>query len=179
MRRLRSGWPIIVSSAVIWVMLWGNLTVVQVVLGAVLGALIAAVFPLPPVPYQGRIHPVGLLILVATLLVDLVRGGIAVGLRAVGPTRPMRNAIIRVQLRSRSDLYLMVTAQLVSVVPGSSVVEVRRQEGVCYVHVMDIHSDADLPRAREQVLAAEARTLRAFGSAAEVALLDEPTRVRS
>ncbi len=68
----------------------------------------------------------------------------------------MRNAVIRVQLRSRSDLYLTLTAELVSLVPGSLCWRPAGSEGVVYLHVMDVRSEADLDRARRDVLDAEA-----------------------
>ena len=45
------------------------------------------------------------------------------------------------QLRSQSDLFLTVTAQLCSLVPGSIVVEAHRLSGLLYIHVFDV-SDA-------------------------------------
>ncbi len=59
-----------------------------------------------------------------------------------------RSAIIRVQLRSHSDLYLTQTAELVSLVPGTIVVEARRATSTLYLHVLDAVSDDDLASAR-------------------------------
>jgi multicomponent Na+:H+ antiporter subunit E len=169
-----SRWPLIMVSAVVWVLLWGDVSALILVSGVVVGVLVAVVFPQSPVPYSGRIHLLGLAALVGTLLIDLVRGSLAVVRRAIGPSRPVRNAIVGVRLRTRSDLFLTLTSLLVSVVPGSSVVEVRRTEGVCYVHVMDVHGPADIEQIRAVVLTAEARVVRAFGSAADLARLAAP-----
>ena len=64
----------------------------------------------------------------------------------------MRNAVVRVDLKTHSDLYLTLTSELVSLVPGSLVMEARRQESVLYLHVMDVRSDADIADARRKVL---------------------------
>ena len=149
----------------------GDLSLANVLSGALLGLGIVLVFPLPPVAFAGRLRPVGLARLVGALLVDLVRASVRVAIRTVTPAS-MRNAIIRVELRTRSDLYLALTAQLVSVVPGSNVVEVRREESLMYLHLLDVRSPADLDRARRDARAAEARVLRALGSDDEVARLD-------
>jgi multicomponent Na+:H+ antiporter subunit E len=169
-----SRWPLVVVSAVVWVLMWGDLSALIVVSGVVVGLLVALLFPQPPEPYSGRLHPLGFAALVATLLIDLVRGSITVVRRAIGPSKPMRNAIVGVRLRTRSDLFLTLTSLLVSVVPGSSVVEVRRTEGMCYVHVMDVQGPADLERIRAVVLTAEARVVRAFGSVDDLARLAAP-----
>ena len=84
-------------------------------------------------------------------------------------------AIIRVHLRSRSDLYLTQTAELVSLVPGTIVLEARRSTSTLYVHVLDSVSPAELDRTRHDVLEVEARVVRAFGDAAEIAAITEGT----
>lgn len=169
-RRLRP-WRTILVLTVVWVLFWGDLSLANVLSGAILGLGIVLVFPLPPVAFTGRLRPLGLARLVGALLVDLVRASIRIAVRAVAPG-PMRNAIIRVELRTRSDLYLTLTAQLVSVVPGSNVVDIRREESLMYLHVLDVRSPADLDRARRDARVAEARVLRAFGSDDEVAELN-------
>ena len=90
----------------------------------------------------------------------------------------MRNAVVRVDLKTHSDLYLTLTSELVSLVPGSLVMEARRHESVVYLHVMDVRSDADIANARRKVLQAEERVVRSFGSDDEVASLT-PGRPRS
>ena len=55
--------------------------------------------------------------------------------------------------------------------PGTLVMEARRQESVVYLHVMDVRSDADIEAARRKVLEAEERVVRSFGSDDEVAAL--------
>ena len=53
-----------------------------------------------------------------------------------------RSSIVRVQLRSRSDLYLTQTAELVSLVPGTIVLEVHRATSTLYLHCLLYTSDA-------------------------------------
>jgi multicomponent Na+:H+ antiporter subunit E len=84
--------------------------------------------------------------------------------------------VVRVDLRTHSDLYLTLTSELVTLVPGSLVMEARRQESVLYLHVMDVRTEADVASARRMVLQAEERVVRSFGSDDEVAML---TRLRS
>src|SRR5690606_1424134 len=92
-----------------------------------------------------------------------------VALRALRPGPPPRGAVTGVQLRSHSDLYLTMVAEMTTLVPGSVVVEAHRLTGVLYVHWFDIKSMADVEKSRADVLATEARVLRALGSDAELA----------
>jgi multicomponent Na+:H+ antiporter subunit E len=160
-----------VVTAVLWVLLWGDLSVANLVSGFVLGMVITWVFPLPPIETRGRFRLWPHTKLIAILLFDLVRSSFVVAAQAFHFGHTMRNAVVRVDLRTRSDLYLTLTSELVSLVPGSLVMEARRQESVLYVHVMDVRSEADIAAARREVLAAEERVVRSFGSDEEVAEL--------
>jgi len=79
-----------------------------------------------------------------------------------------RGAIIAVPLRVRTDLNLALTAEVISLVPGTLILDVDRDRGVLYVHVLDVRRPEDLTVNRERVLAVERRIVRAVGSPAEV-----------
>ncbi len=163
-----------VVTAVLWVLLWGDLSVANLVSGFVLGMVITWVFPLPPIETHGRFRLWPHTKLIAILLFDLVRSSFVVAAQAFHFGHTMRNAVVRVDLRTRSDLYLTLTSELVSLVPGSLVMEARRQESVLYVHVMDVRSEADIESTRREVLEAEERVVRSFGTDEEVAALRDP-----
>jgi multicomponent Na+:H+ antiporter subunit E len=163
-----------VVTAVLWVLLWGDLSVANLVSGFVLGMVITWDFPLPPIETHGRFRLWPYTKLIAILLFDLVRSSFVVAAQAFHFGHTMRNAVVRVDLRTRSDLYLTLTSELVSLVPGSLVTEARRQESVLYVHVMDVRSEADIESTRREVLEAEERVVRSFGTDEEVAALKDP-----
>lgn len=169
-RRLGAQWKMIIVLTLVWVLLLGKLTLGTIVAGLVLGLLVTWVFPLPPVEFHGRLHLVGQLRLVGRLVWDLIRSSFAVALLAFR-RRPPKSAMIRVDLRSDSDLYQTLTAELVSLVPGSLVVEARRSTRTLYLHVLDVDTPAELVPARASVRDAEARVIEAYGSAAERASL--------
>lgn len=160
-----------IVTAVIWVLLWGDLSLANLVSGFLLGLLITWVFPLPPIDFHGRFRLWPHTKLIAILLFDLVRSSFVVAAQAFHFGHTMRNAVVRVDLKTHSDLYLTLTSELVSLVPGTLVMEARRQESVVYLHVMDVRSDADIEAARRKVLEAEERVVRSFGSDDEVAAL--------
>lgn len=159
----------------VWVALWGDLSVANVLAGAVIGVLVTRLLPMPSIDFHGRFRPLGALRLVGRFVVDLVVASAQVAWLALSGRTP-RSAVIRVRLRSHSDLYLTLTAQLCSLVPGTVVVEALRTDGVLYVHLLDV-ADADLAVAHAEVLGIEERVLRALASDAELAeagLADEP-----
>jgi multicomponent Na+:H+ antiporter subunit E len=159
-------WKMIVILTIVWVLLLGQLTLGTIVAGFLLGLLVTLVFPLPPVEFHGRLHPTGQLRLAVRLVLDLVRSSFVVALLAFRRETP-KSAMIRVDLRSDSDLYQTLTSELVCLVPGSIVVEARRSTRTLYLHVLDVEQLSDLEPIRQSVLDAEARVIAAYGSAEE------------
>ncbi|WP_372593925.1 Na+/H+ antiporter subunit E [Actinotalea sp.] len=151
----------------VWVGLWGTLTPANVLGGLAIAVLVVRGLPMPPIDYHGRVRVGRVVALVARTSVDLVVASTQVALLALGRRTP-RSAVIRVALRSTSDLYLTLTAQLVSLVPGSIVVEAHRLSGTLYVHVLDV-TRKDVEEHRRDVLAVEERVLRALASDDELA----------
>ena len=156
----------------VWLLLWDGVSLFMVLTGILLAILVGLVFPLPPIDLHGRFRPVQGVRLVVRLLVDAVLASVEVLRLAFRFGTVPRSSIIRVQLRSRSDLYLTLTAELVSLVPGTIVLEVHRATSTLYLHVLGAQDEATIAETIQAVLDAEARVLRTFGSAAEVAALE-------
>lgn len=152
----------------VWVLLWGNLSVANVLSGIVIAVVVGVTLPMPSVHFTGRIHPVRLLSLLAGFLRDLLLASVQVAALALTPWRKPSSAVIAVQLRGHSDLYLTLTAELTSLVPGTIVVEAHRLTGVLYVHILDVDLAGGLDAARRHVLLNEARVLRAIASDTEL-----------
>ena len=75
------------------------------------------------------------------------------------------------QLRADSDLLLTMVAETVSLVPGSLVLDLDREERLIAVHLLHVEDLADVERQKRDVLATEDRIVRAFGSADDIAAL--------
>jgi multicomponent Na+:H+ antiporter subunit E len=128
-------------------------------------------FYLPAIQFSGRLNPVLAAYFFVRLVVDIVVASFQVAWIVVKPGRPPLNSIVAVQLRTRSDLITMWVAESLSLVPGSIVVDLERGESILYLHVLDTDDEGDVETARERVLATEARIVRAFGSAHDLALV--------
>lgn len=160
------GWLVLV-----WNLLWGEFSVGNLLGGALVAAVVLTFFPLPPVSFGGRIRPVAVLRFFAHFVVDLVVASFHVAQAALRPGYVPKNAIIGVRLRVRSDLNLTLTAEALSLVPGSLIVETDRGNGTLYVHVLDVRGPDAVAAARRSVYELEARIVRAIGSAAELRML--------
>lgn len=170
-RRRRVNPVAVVVLTLVWVLLWDGVSLFIVLTGALLAVLVGLVFPLPPIDLHGRFRVVGGAHLLARLLGDAFLASVDVVRLAFRFGTVPRSSIIRVHLRSRSDLYLTQTAELVSLVPGTIVLEVHRASSTLYLHVLGATDEVAVAEAVQAVLDAEGRVIRAFGSDAEIAAL--------
>ncbi|WP_066583839.1 Na+/H+ antiporter subunit E [Cellulomonas timonensis] len=175
-RSLIRQWPTVVWLAFVWVLLWGRPTVANALVGLVLGALVTATLRMTPIAFHGKVRPLGLLHLIARFAIDLVRASFEVSVVALRPRHVPHGAVIGVQLRSHSDLYLTLTSELCSLVPGSLVVEAHRLTGKLYLHVLDVEQSGGVEAARQTVLDQEERVLRALASDDELRQAGLPLR---
>ncbi|WDZ86529.1 Na+/H+ antiporter subunit E [Micromonospora cathayae] len=166
----------VVFLVAVWVLLWGTFTWANVISGLVVVAVLLTVFPLPPVTFAGRIHPWGLLRFTGRFLVDLVVASAQIAGLALRFGHTPRGAIIAVPLRIASDLNLTLTAEALSLVPGSLILEADRSTGTLYIHVLGVHTLDDVERFRRSVLALEERIIAAIGSPDEQRRMAAATR---
>ena len=170
--RLRHQLPLLIWLVVVWILLWGTFSWANVVSGLVVGLLVMLLLPLPPVVGGNRVRPLSLARFVGHFLVDLAVSGTQVAWRALRPGGVQQGAIVQVQLRADSDLLLTAVAETISLVPGSLVLDLDREERLMAVHLLHVDDLADVERQRADVLAVEDRIVRAFGTAEDIAALD-------
>lgn len=170
-RRLTTLWPTVAMGAVLWVLLWGDLSWANVLSGAVLGGLVALAFPLPPIGTSTTLRPGPLVRLVGKFFADLVLASFQVAWMAIRPGRPPRGGLVVVPLRSRSDLFVATTAGLSSMVPGTVVVDLDRSRGTLQLHVLDLDGSGGPEAARRSTRALEERLLRSFAPRDELVRL--------
>ncbi|HEY0187288.1 MAG TPA: Na+/H+ antiporter subunit E [Cellulomonas sp.] len=167
-RSLAVQWPTVLWLAVVWVLLWGDFSIGNILAGLLIAVVVTGTLRMTPIEFHGRLHPWGLVVLVVRFAWDLVRASVEVSWVALRPRHTPHGAVIGVQLRSHSDLYLTMTAELCSLVPGSLVVEAHRLTGMLYLHVLDVEQSGGVEQARQVVLDQEERVLRAFASDTEM-----------
>ncbi|TQK18009.1 multisubunit sodium/proton antiporter MrpE subunit [Microbacterium sp. SLBN-154] len=159
----------------LWMLLWGQFTVLAFLTGLVAAVVVTRVFRLPPVALSGRLNLWYGLVFVVTFLVALVRGSLLVAWQTVRPGKLPGSAIIAVHLRTDDDLIMTHTAVTSSLIPGSLVVEADRDRRVLYLHVIGVDDDDDIDLQRKTVLGWEARIVRAVGSRAQLDIIREAT----
>jgi multicomponent Na+:H+ antiporter subunit E len=170
-RPARGAWilqPVsVVWLVVLWLLLWGRISPGLVASGLVVGLVAIALFPLPPIAIEGRPRPIPVLRFLLRFAWDVVRASVGVASLAFRRDQEAPTAVIGVELVTRSDLMLTLVAEVLSLVPGSLVVEVDRTGPILYLHLIGVRDRADVERERARARETEARMIRAFGSPAD------------
>lgn len=167
-RRSKLQWGAIALLAVVWILLWGDVSWANLLGGLVVGVLVTVLLPLPPIDFHGRVRLGALMYLFARFVWDLAVASVHVAALSLSWRKKPQGAVVSVQLRNHSDLYLTITAELSTLTPGSLVVEAHRLTGMLYLHVLDIESYGGAEKVRADTWALEERVLRAFASDAEL-----------
>lgn len=159
----------------VWVFLWGRLDLPVVLSGVVLGTVMCVLAPLPRLADPLRARPWAVVKLTGYLAWDLLRSSVQVTWQIMRPARP-RPAVLAVPLRCRGDVMMAMTAIAVSAVPGTTVIDVRREDWTMILHVLDVH-ESDVETVRASVWKLESLIVRAFGTRAQVRALGSDTGV--
>ncbi len=169
----------------VWVLLWGEPSVGNVLAGVVLGVLIVAAFP-PADERGGGLHPWAVLSFGLWFAKALVLANLSVAREVLRPRLALQEGIVAVPLRSRSPLVATFVANAITLTPGTLTVDVRPagfgvdEHGdvvsgdaapVLYVHCL-VTGDPEVVRA--EGLELEERVVRAFGSADDRVAIERP-----
>lgn len=156
--------PVLAWLTLVWLLLWGAVTPLLVVGGLLVAIGVCVLFPLPPVRMGIRPRPGPMVALLARFIKDVVVASVQVSKVTLRRDRALNNAVIAVSLRTPSDFVLTVVAEMVSLVPGSIVVEARRSTHTLFLHVLDVGDLDGVERFRASVLDLEERVVHALGA---------------
>jgi multicomponent Na+:H+ antiporter subunit E len=135
----------------VWILLWGTVSVANILSGLAIALLITLLLPLPVVPVEGRVHPLSLLRLIAVVAYELVLSSLQVAWLALKPGPPPLTAVLRAHLAIKSDLVLALAVNIITLIPGSIVLEIDQVRRMIYVHVLDVGSDRAVQRFYRQI----------------------------
>jgi multicomponent Na+:H+ antiporter subunit E len=149
-----------VGVVALWVLLFGELTVANLLGGAVVAGGVLVVFRRPPSRVRHRVSPWGCVRLVVELMVKLPASSVRVAIAVIRPTPArVRTQVVRVPLSTDSELVGTVVGDLISLTPGTLTLDVRHDPERLIVHAL---GDVDADEVRASVRALENRVLRAI-----------------
>ncbi|TCK25498.1 Na+/H+ antiporter subunit E [Pseudonocardia endophytica] len=166
---MRSRVPQVLGLTLVWVALWGVVSVKIVLGGLVVALAVTLLFP-TPVLERLPFRPLAVLRLVGFLLVDLVLSGFAVGWEILRYGPRARSGIVAVPMLTRSGRVATMIAGALALAPGSFVLQLDQRRGVWYVYALGLAGPEDARKVRAQVLLLQQRVIDAFGHDDEIAL---------
>ncbi|HWL43116.1 MAG TPA: Na+/H+ antiporter subunit E [Ilumatobacter sp.] len=152
---------------VVWVALWGDLSIANVASGTALAVLLLGVFPTHGERRRGLfIRPVATLRLVWYFARQMVGSNLALTRSVVSRSDRLRTGVIAVPLVCDSDGLVTVLHHLIALTPGTTVIEVERNPARIFVHILQLD---DIDAARAEIALLERRVIEAFGPVDAVA----------
>jgi multicomponent Na+:H+ antiporter subunit E len=151
----------------VWMLLWGNVSVANVLSGLAVALVVTLLLPLPPVPVEGKLHPLSLVRLVIQVAYYLVLSSVQVAWLAIKPGPPPQTAVLRAHLAIKSDLVLALAVNVINLIPGSIVLEIDQTRRMIYVHVIDVGSEASVQRFYRQIANVERLMIASFERSAD------------
>ena len=158
---------VLLWSAVLWVALWHDISVANVLAGLLVGAAVLVVSGAPRVLARDdadrvRVRPLASLYFVGFVLYKLVEANLFLAWEIVTPRNQINVGVVAVPLRTESTTAAMIVANVITLTPGSITIESLGSPPTLYVNVMHLH---DIERVRSDLLHVEELSVRAFGSA--------------
>lgn len=156
--------PMALWLVVVWVALWGDLSVANVAGGLLVAGVLLALFP-GAGPRRGfTIRPLQLLIFLGYFAAKLVEANAVVAWEVLTPSNAgVREGVVAVPVTGASDAVVTVLANAISLTPGTLTLDVRRDPTVLFVHVLHLKS---IEATRAEVHRLETLVLRALGDRA-------------
>jgi multicomponent Na+:H+ antiporter subunit E len=169
---LRQELPLLAGMMLVWGALWQDFATGNLVLVLLISLVLVRVFRLPPVILSGRFNVWRAAVFAGAFLRDVTLASFEVLYLAVFRGPRTTSAIITVQLRTESDLLVTFVGHVLTLVPGSYVVEVDRRTSTLYLHVLNVNDEAGVEKARASVMMIEERLIRMMGTKEELAELN-------
>ena len=107
-------------------------------------------------------RPLALLRLILYVAVKLVVSSAQVAWLAIRPGPPPVTAVLRAHLAVKSDLVLALAVGVLTLIPGSVVLEIDQKRRLIYLHVLDVGSEKAVGSFYRQVKTVERLMVAAF-----------------
>lgn len=165
---LRQELPLLVWLVLVWGALWQDFSAGNLLFGAMLAVLVARMFYLPPVELSGRFNILHAVPFAVRFLGRVAAASTEVMYLAAVRGPRVISAVVAVPLRSRQDLLVTATGHVISLIPGSLVVEVDRSTSTLYLHALNVSTPQEVQNLRREVRSIEAGLIRIMGTPDEL-----------
>jgi len=129
--------------AMVWMLLHDEWNMLTFTVGFLLGFLIIfSVRRFFPTPFYGR-KLWSIMKLIYLFSIDLVVSSVLVIGQIIRPKLNIQPGIFKMETKLKSEWELSMLVNLLTLTPGSVIMEIELEKGLLYVHTMDIHKLQD------------------------------------
>lgn len=151
--------PHLATLVVVWVALWQDVSIANVLSGLLLSVTLLFFFRSEP-RRMLPIRPIAATRFLLYFLWKLVQASVIVAWEVATPRNRINEGIVAISIRGPSDGLVTLVANAISLTPGTLTVDARRDPAVLYVHVLHL---GEVDELRREVLHLEMLAIRAFG----------------
>ena len=142
---------------VVWVALWRDVSVANLLSGVVVAGALVWLFP-PPRPMAGvQLRPIKLARFLGASMVAIVRANIFVAWEVITPSNQINEGVVTVELSSDHPVLITLVSHAIILAPGTMVIDIDNGDDGrpprLYVHVLHLR---DIEDVRREVLELEA-----------------------
>ena len=160
---------------VVWVALWRDVSVANIVSGILVSVGVIWLFP-PERRSALAVKPLALARFVFAVLWSIVRANVIVAWEVVTPANRINEGVVAVELASSHPVVITLVSHAIGLAPGTMVIDVEEGEGgapsLLYVHVLHLREVDDV---RREVLDLERLALAAVAGSEDVAAQEDGT----
>ena len=160
--------PLLIGLVITWMALWREVSLLSVLTGFGVAFIVMRVFYLPPVELAGRFNLWWGLRYLGYFFTQVAVASVHVAWIAVRPKHHPYCAIIEAKLRTNSDFIMTLVGLTASLIPGSFIVDVDREEQILYMHVLDTPDQESVDKMHREIARIEMLLIRTLGSREEV-----------
>lgn len=162
--------------SLVWVLLNQDISLLSILSGVVISALLQIIFPMPRVRAMRTFRPVAALYLLLRFLWDMFTAALQVSW-VVLRRKPAQPILVGIELYSDNELYLTIVSNMTCLVPGSIVVRAQVAPSRILLHVLDKDLSGGVEGVTATVRSLEMRVLRALASSEEIQRAQEKRRL--
>ena len=173
--RRRFTFPALMAWLVIlWVALWGDLTLGNVVGGVIVAIVVIGVSRSAGSSPTQRIafRPIAVVVYFVSFFAALVQSTAVVVREVLTPGSQVDRAIVAIPMHTTSRGIITLVANSITLTPGTATIDEHEEPDgsvTLYIHVLHVH---ELDHMRTSLSRIERRAVRAFGSAEDIAACD-------
>ncbi len=142
---------------VVWVALWRDLSIANVVTGLLLAGATVWLFPPASDRKRLKVRPLAMTRFLATSVWSIIRANFVVAWEVVTPTNEINEGVVAVELESNHPVVITLVSHAIILAPGTMVIDVEVGDETTptqlFVHVLHLRT---VDEVRADVLALEA-----------------------